>query len=46
MLKRKLESKGHVYFQASRPELIQEVLIWLKVHNPLYKDILVDTNNI
>ena len=45
-LKRKLQSKGDVYFQASRPELIQQVLNWLKVHNPLYKDILVDINNI
>ena len=35
-LKRKLQSRGHVYFQASRPELIQQVLNWLKVHNPLY----------
>ena len=43
-LKRKLQSRGHVYFQASRPELIQQVLNWLKVHNPLYKDILVDIN--
>ena len=45
-LKRKLQSRRHVYFQASRPELIQQVLNWLKVHNPLYKDILVDINNI
>ena len=45
-LQRKLQSRGHVYFQASRPELIQQVLNWLKVHNPLYKDILVDINNI
>ena len=35
-LKRKLQSWGNVYFQASRPELIQQVLNWLKVHNPLY----------
>ena len=35
-LKRKLQSRGHVYFQASRPELIQQVLNWLKVHNPFY----------
>ena len=30
---RKLQSRGHVYFQASLPELIQQVLNWLKVHN-------------
>ena len=35
-LKRKLRSRGDVYFQASRPELIQQVLNWLKVHNSLY----------
>ena len=34
-LKGKLQSR-EVYFQASRPELIQQVLNWLKVHNPLY----------
>ena len=45
-LKRKLQFRGHVYFQAVRAELIQQVLNWLKVHNPLYKDILVDINNI
>ena len=45
-LKRKLPFRGHVYFQAIRPELIQQVLNWLKVHNPLYKDILVDINSI
>ena len=45
-LKRKLQFRGHVYFQAVRPELIQQVLNWLKVHNPLYKDIIVNINNI
>ena len=45
-LKRKLQFRGQVYFQATRKELIQQVLNWLKVHNPLYKDILVDINNI
>ena len=45
-LKRKLQSGGQVYFEASRPELIQQVLNWLKVHNPLYKDVLIDINNI
>ena len=45
-LKRKLQFRGNVYFQAVQPELIQQVLNWLKLHNPLYKDILVDINNI
>ena len=31
-LKGKLQSR-EVYFQASRPELIQQVLNWLRVHN-------------
>ena len=35
-LKRKLQSGGHVYIQASRLELIQQVLNWFKIHNPLY----------
>ena len=45
-LKRKLQSRRHIYFQASRPELIKQVLNWLKVHNPLYKDIPFDIKNI
>ena len=45
-LKRKLQFRRHVYFQAVWPELIQQVLNWLKVHNPLYKYILVDINSI
>ena len=45
-LKRKLQFRGQVYFQAVRTELIQQDLNWLKIHNPLYKNILVDINNI
>ena len=45
-LKRKLEFKGYVYFEAVRPELILEALMWLKSHNVLYKDIKIDVNNI
>ena len=45
-LKRKLQFRGHVYFQAVRPELMQQVLNWLKLQNPMYKDILVDIKNI
>ena len=45
-LKRKLQIRGHVYFQAVQLELMQQVLNWLKVHNPLYRDILVDINSI
>lgn len=43
-LKRQLQFRGHVYFQAVRPEFIQQVLNWLKVYNPLYKDIQVDVS--
>ena len=45
-LKRKLEFKGHVYFQAVRPELILEALNWLKTYNALYEKIKVDLSNI
>ena len=48
MLKLKLISqfRGHVYFQAVRPEVLQLALYWLKENNSLYKDIIVDINNI
>lgn len=45
-LKRKLQFKGHVFFQAVRPELIQQALKWLKAHNPLYKNVVLHINNI
>ena len=45
-LKRKLEFRGHVYFQAVRPQLLLNALNWLKKHNPLYKDITIDIGNI
>jgi len=35
-LKRKLQFKGHVYFQAVRPNLILNALHWLQANNPLY----------
>ena len=41
-----MQFRGHVYFQAVRPQLMQQVLNWLKVHNPLYKDIVININNI
>ena len=46
-LKRKLNFRGvHVYFEAVRPEFIMSALNWLKVSNPLYKDIQIDCSNI
>ena len=35
-LKRKLEFRGHVYFQAVRPQLVENALYWLVQSNPLY----------
>ena len=45
-LKRKLEFRGHVYFQAVRPQFVVNALNWLKANNPLYNDITIDDNNI
>ena len=45
-LKRKLQFRGHVYFQAVRPQIILSALNWLKLNNPLYNSIAVDMNNI
>ena len=45
-LKRKLQFRGHVYFEAVRPEFIMSALKWLKANNPLYKDIQIDCTNI
>lgn len=45
-LKRKMEFRGHVYFQSVRPELILNALMWLKMNNPLYDNICIDIDNI
>ena len=45
-LKRKLAIKGHVYFQAVRPDVVVNALSWLRVNNPFYSDITVNTENI
>ena len=45
-LKRKLEFRGHVYFQAVRPELVENALNWLVRNNPLYSNIITDMSNI
>ena len=44
-LKRKLQFRGHVYFQGVRPQFLQEALCWLKDNNPLYQDIVIDFTN-
>ena len=41
-LKRKLQFRGHVYFQAVRPEFLLLALNWLKLNNPLYSDIRIN----
>ena len=44
-LKRKLQFRGHVYFQGVHPQFLQEALCWLKDNNPLYQDIVIDFTN-
>ena len=45
-LKRKLEFRGHVYFQAVRPQLVENALNWLVQNNPLYNNVTTDMRNI
>ena len=45
-LKRKLIYNGHVLFEPVRPMVVRQVLEYLKLNNPLYADIVIDTNNI
>ena len=45
-LKRKLEFRGHVYFQAVRSQFIFDALNWLKLNNLLYNNITIDIKNI
>ena len=45
-LKRKLAFRGHVYFQAVRPDILLNALNWLRLNNPLYSGITVNVENI
>ena len=45
-LKRKLEFRGHVYFQAVRPQFVISALNWLIANNPLYRNIEIQCGNI
>ena len=45
-LKRKLQFRSYVYFQAVRPKFILHALQWLKTNNALYSDIQIDIDNI
>ena len=41
-LKRRLEYDRSYIFDYIRPQVVMEALIWLKTHNPLYKDVNVN----
>ena len=45
-LKRKLQYRGHVYFESVRPGIIFRLLQYLKLNNSLYHDIEIDVKNI
>ena len=45
-IKRKIEFKGHVYFESVRQSFIEIALSYLKECNPFYSNILIDLDNI
>ena len=45
-LKRKLEYRGHVYFEGVRPEFVAGLLEYLKLNNHLYSDVIINAQNI
>ena len=45
-LKRKLQFRSHVFFQAVRPQFVLNALNWLKINNPLYTNIVINIENI
>ena len=45
-LKRKLAYRGHVYFEAVRPDIVVNALKYLKVANHLYEDVVIDQSQI
>ena len=45
-LKRKLQFRGHVYFQAVRPEVVLHALQWLQLNNELYQNVAINLQNI
>ena len=45
-LKKKIEFKGHVYFEPVSPEKVHSALLYLKVNNPLYKDVVINMDTI
>ena len=45
-LKRKLSFRGHVYFEAVSPDLVNLALTYLKDNSHLYSDIVIDAGQI
>ena len=45
-LKRKLVYRGHVVFEAVRPDVVINVLEYLRIANHLYQDIIIDETQI
>ena len=45
-LKRKLQFRGHVYYQAVRPEVLLYAFNWLVANNELYKTITIDIDKL
>ena len=45
-LKPKLMYCGHVYFEPIRPQIVSQLLNFLKENNPLYSDVTVDLNQV
>ena len=45
-IKRKLQFRGHVYFQAVRPEVVLHALQWLQRNNELYENVAINLQNI
>ena len=45
-LKRKLEYRGHVYFELLHPDIVLGLLKFLKANNNIYKDVTIVPSNI
>ena len=45
-LKRKLDCKGHAVFEAVRPDVVIQILGFLRSHNDLYSNIEINSANI
>ena len=44
-MKRKNEFRGHVLFEPVRPRITESFLNYLKLNNPLYRDIKIALEN-